>query len=204
VLKALRSLETRSPELTDKGTSGIFVSRNPTSGGTLMLRKLVRILGLVGILLPLAAVSAAPTDYEVQFPNGFRNWFAVNSMIVTKDSMMFDQIGGMHIVYINAKGRPTLEKGGPFPYPDGTVFADDVHEFSVKDGSYVEGNKKAVTVMVKDAKKYATTGGWGFQVWGGGDQSKPLVPDAAHAVKACFDCHTPQKDQDYTFSTYIP
>ena len=33
---------------------------------------------------------------------------------------------------------------------------------------------------------------------------KPLVPDAAHAVPACFECHTPQKAQDYTFSTYIP
>ena len=99
---------------------------------------------------------------------------------------------------------PILKKAGPFPYPDGTVFADDVHDFSVKDGSYVEGAKKAVTVMVKDSKKYATTGGWGFQVWAGGDPSKPLVPDAAHAVQACFVCHTPQKDQDYTFSTYIP
>jgi Cytochrome P460 len=169
-----------------------------------MLGKLVRIASLVGILLPLAAVSATPAGYEVSFPNGFRDWFVVNSMIVTKDSAMFDQIGGMHIIYVNAKGLPTLKKGGPFPYPDGTVFADDVHEFSVKEGSYVEGNKKAVTVMVKDAKKYATTGGWGFQVWGGGDPSKPLVPDAAHAIPACFECHTPQKAQDFTFSTYIP
>jgi hypothetical protein len=36
-----------------------------------------------------------------------------------------------------------MKKGRPSPYPDGTVFADDVHEFSVKDGSYVEGDKKA-------------------------------------------------------------
>ena len=43
---------------------------------------------------------------------------------------MFGQIGGMHIIYVNAKGLPTLKKGGPFPYPDGTVFADDVHDFS--------------------------------------------------------------------------
>jgi hypothetical protein len=122
-------------------------------------------------------------------------------MIVTKDSPMFEQIGGMHIVYLNMKGLPTLKKGGPFPYPDGTIFADDVHEFSMNDGSYVEGNKKAVTVMVKDAKRYAATGGWGFQVWAGGDPSKQLVTDAA---QACFACHVPQKAQDYTFSTYIP
>ena len=169
-----------------------------------MLRKLVSIFGLAGVLISLGAVSAKSVGDDVQFPNGFRDWFVVNSMIVTKDSPIFGQIGGMHIIYVNAKGLPTLKKGGPFPYPDGTVFADDVHEFSVKDGSYVEGSKKAVPVMVKDAKKYPSTGGWGFQVWAGGDPSKPLVPDSDHAIQACFACHTPQKEQDYTFSTYIP
>ena len=169
-----------------------------------MLRKLVSIIGLTGVLISLGAVSAKSVGDDVRFPNGFRDWFVVNSMIVTKDSPISGQIGGMHIIYVNAKGLPTLKKGGPLPYPDGTVFADDVHEFSVKDGSYVEGTKKAVTVMVKDAKKYPSTGGWGFQVWAGGDPSKPLLPDDAHSIPACFTCHTPQKSQDYTFSTYIP
>jgi hypothetical protein len=172
--------------------------------GALMLRKLISALGLAAGLTSLGTVSAMAADDAVPFPNGFRDWFAVNSMIVTKDSPIFGQIGGMHIIYVNAKGLPALKANGPLPYPDGTVFADDVHDFSVKDGAYVEGNKKAVTVMVKDAKKYAKTGGWGFQVWGGGDASKPLVPDAAHAIQACFVCHTQQKDHDYTFSTYIP
>ena len=54
---------------------------------------------------------------------------------VTKARPVFEKIGGMHMVYVNAKGWPTLKKGGPFPYPDGTVFADDVHDFSVKDGA---------------------------------------------------------------------
>jgi hypothetical protein len=161
-------------------------------------------LGLAGILLSLAGAPAQPPTDQVSFPNDFRNWFVVNSMIVTTDSRISAQIGGLHIIYANAKGLPTLKNGGPFPYPDGTVFADEVHEFSVKDGSYVEGEKKAVTVMVKDAKRYEATGGWGFQVWAKGDPSKPLVPDIAHAIKACFSCHVPQKSQDYTFSTYIP
>jgi hypothetical protein len=169
-----------------------------------MQRRYKGALGLAGLLISLATVSAQRSSDEVSFPDDFRKWFAVNSMIVTKDSPISSQIGGMHIIYVNATGLPTLKKGGPFPYPDGTVFADDVHEFSVKDGSYLEGDKKAVTVMVKDAKRYPTTGGWGFQVWAGGNPSKPLVPDANHAVQACFACHTPQKSQDYTFSTYIP
>src|SRR5271169_4529598 len=162
-----------------------------------MFRKLLRISVLVGICISLGAISTVSAGDDVPFPAGFRDWFAVNSMIVTKDSPIFAQIGGMHVIYVNAKGLPTLKAGGPFPYPDGTVFADDVHDFSVKDGSYVEGNKKAVTVMVKDAKKYAATGGWGFQVWAGGDPSKRLITDS---TQACFACHTPQKAQDYTFS----
>ena len=163
-----------------------------------------RILAIFVILWSLSAISAQSAGDGIRFPDEFRNWFVVNSMIVTKDSPIFSQIGGMHMIYVNARGLATLKRGGPFPYPDGTMFADDVHDFSIKSGSYVEGSKKAVTVMIKDAKKYSSTGGWGFQVWEGGDRTKPLVPDAAHAIKACFTCHIPQKNQDYTFSTYIP
>ena len=169
-----------------------------------MRYKLLRVLIVAVPLLLIVALAAQPTGEQVPFPKGFRDWFVVNSMIITKDSPIFDQLGGMHIIYVNAKGLPTLKKNGPFPYPDGTIFADDVHQFSLKDGAYVEGDKKVVAVMVKDSKKYSTTGGWGFQVWSGGDVAKPLVPDTAHSVEACFKCHTPQKDHDFTFSTYIP
>jgi hypothetical protein len=166
--------------------------------------KLAGVLGLALMLTLFGAPSTTSADDGVPFPTGFRNWFVVNSMTATKESPVFGHVDGMHIIYVNAKGLPTLKKGGPFPYPDGTIFADDVHEFSVKDGATVEGAKKVVTVMVKDATKYASTGGWGFQVWVAGDPSKPQVPDAAHAITACFACHTPQKAQGYVFSTYIP
>lgn len=187
----------------------IYTAKAHTAGsrdrkGTPMLRKLAGVLGLAVILTLFGTPSATSADDGVRFPNGFRDWFVVNSMSATKDIPVFGHVDGLHLIHVNAKGLPTLKKGGPFPYPDGTIFADDVHEFSVKDGATVEGAKKFVTVMVKDAKKYASTGGWGFQVWAAGDPSKPQVPDAAHAITACFVCHTPQKAQDYTFSTYIP
>ena len=71
----------------------------------------------------------------------------------------------------------------------------------MSDGSYVEGARKVIALMVKDAKKYAATGGWGFQAWAGGDPKKPVVTDAA---TQCFACHEPQKAHDYVYSTYIP
>jgi len=71
----------------------------------------------------------------------------------------------------------------------------------VVDGSYVEGGLKGLALMAKDSKKYAATGGWGFQFWAGGDSKKPIVTDA---TKQCFECHQPKKHQDYVYSTYIP
>ncbi len=94
-----------------------------------MLRKLIGIVGLSGILLSLGAASTISAGDDVSFPKLFRNWFGVNSMIVTQDSPIFGQLGGMHLIHVNAQGLQTLKNGGPFPYPDGTVFADDVHEF---------------------------------------------------------------------------
>lgn len=78
----------------------------------------------------------------------------------------------------------------------------DFEGFSaVDDGSYLEGTaRKAITLTVKDSKKYASTGGWGFQPWAGGDATKPIATDP---VKQCFSCHTPQKAQDFTFSKYL-
>ena len=128
-----------------------------------MLETFLRIFVLATTLVTMGAVATISAGDDVPFPTGFRDWFAVNSMIVTKDSPISAQIGGMHLIYVNAKGLPTLQAGGPFPYPDGTIFADDVHDFTVKDGSYVEGSKKAVTVMIKDAKKYSKNGDGAFK-----------------------------------------
>jgi len=161
-----------------------------------------KLRGFAAALAVVAIVGVAATavaDTKLAPPKGYRQWFHVNTAIVTKDSSMFDAIGGMHNVYVNAIGLKALKSGGT--YANGSVFASDVHEFSLDNGVYTEGNRKGVAVMVKDTKKYPATGGWGFQVWLGGDPTKPFVTDAA---TQCFGCHTPQKDHQYVFSSYIP
>lgn len=154
-------------------------------------------LPCAAVVLALTSLAAAAEDIEI--PDGYRNWFHVNTMIIDKASPLFSTLGGMHIVHVNAVGEAALKKGGP--YPDKTVFLTDLHEFTVSDGSYVEGPLKGLGIMIKDAKTYASTGGWGFQLWAGGDPKKPIVTDA---VKQCFECHQPKKNQDYVYSTYIP
>ena len=151
-------------------------------------------------LMALASVSAATGPPALTIPAGFQHWYLVNSMIITKDSPSFSAINGLHHIYVNDIGLPRLMKGGSTPYPEGTLFVDDVREVSLVDGAFLQGVRKAIPVMLKDSKKYASTGGWGFQAWAGGDPKKPLVTDA---VKSCFECHVPQKANDYTFSTYL-
>lgn len=148
-------------------------------------------------ILATTSMAAQPID-DIKPPSGYRNWFHVNTMIIDKDSPLFGILGGMHNVHVNAVGEAALKKGGP--YPDRTVFVTDLHEFTVSDGTTVMGARKALAVMVKDAKKFAATGGWGFQVFAGADK-KPIVKDP---VKECFECHMPKKSQDYVYSTYIP
>jgi len=156
---------------------------------------------LITATLALVAVTtiAAQSADDLKLPTGYRNWFHVNTMVVDKASPLFEGLGGMHNVYANPSAVAALKKGGP--YPNGSQFVTDLHDFTITDGSYVEGARKGVATMVKDSKKYASTGGWGFQFWAEGDAKKPQVTDAA---TQCFACHDPQKGQDYVYSKYIP
>jgi hypothetical protein len=52
--------------------------------------------------------------------------------------------------------------------------------------------------MVKDSKKYAATGGWGFADFTNGKPGN----EALH--KTCFSCHESAKNRDYVFTRYAP
>jgi hypothetical protein len=164
-----------------------------------VIKRSVR-LGLLSasVMGAVTAFAAASAD-DLRLPASFRNWYHVNTMVIDKGSPLFEAMGGMHNVYVDATGETALRNGEP--YPDKTVFVVDLHEFTVADGSYLEGPRKATAIMLKDKTKYAATGGWGFQAWAGGDPAKPMVTDPA---RQCFGCHQPRKDQDYVYSTYIP
>jgi cytochrome c551/c552 len=63
--------------------------------------------------------------------------------------------------------------------------------------SFVAGASTNVQLMVKDSKKYASTGGWGFAQFTNGK------PDAIVQQK-CFACHEPAKATDFVFTRYAP
>jgi hypothetical protein len=174
----------------DRSRNGTRWARIKSSAGLGLL--------FVAVVGTIAAIAAESAD-DLKLPASFRRWYHVNTIVIDKGSPLFEAMGGMHNVYINSTEENALEKGEP--YPDKTVFLVDLHEFIISDDSYVEGPRKATAIMLKDKKKYAATGGWGFQAWAGGDPTKPLVMDP---TKQCFECHQAKKDQDYVYSTYIP
>jgi Cytochrome P460 len=53
--------------------------------------------------------------------------------------------------------------------------------------------------MVKDSKKYATTGGWGFAHF-----NKDGKPGEKASMKTCFPCHDQIKVRDFVFTRYAP
>jgi hypothetical protein len=57
--------------------------------------------------------------------------------------------------------------------------------------SFVAGPATNVQVMVKDSKRYASTGGWGFAQFADGK----AAGEAVH--KTCFACPEPARHRDF-------
>ena len=153
--------------------------------------------------------------YGVKLPAGYRDWALISVASV-----------GAPVSDLRAKlGNDVAMKAyraGTLPFPDGTIIARLAWKQTVSEEnnrafgpaaekqlgaegaqkllsqSFVAGPALNVQFMVKDSKKYAATGGWGFAQF---DDGKPA--DEA-ALKTCFACHTPAKDRDFVFTHYSP
>lgn len=147
--------------------------------------------------LVLSALPAAAGD--VPYPEGYRGWHHVKSMVIQPGHGLYDAFGGIHHVYANPKAMQGYRAGR---FPDGAVIVFDLLEAPSAGGAVTEGPRKVVGVMHKDAKRHAGTGGWGFEGFKGDSRSERAV--GSDAAKACFACHAPQKDRDYVFSTLRP
>jgi hypothetical protein len=146
-------------------------------------------------LLASSVASADATNTAVPYPDGYRDWRHVKSMVIEEGHGLFAAFGGIHHLYANPKALEGYRTGR---FPDGAVIAFDLLEAPRADHAVTEGARKVLGVMHKDSKKYAATGGWGFEGFAAGDPARRAV--GADAKKACFDCHLSQKERDYVFS----
>lgn len=147
--------------------------------------------------LPIALPASAADAPPVRYPEGFRHWTHVKSMQILPGHPLYEAFGGVHHIYANAKALAGYRAGR---FADGSVIVFDLHDAKTEGGAVTAGARKIVGVMHKDAKAYATTGGWGFEGFKGDSRTERAV--GAQAATACFACHAAQKPRDYVFSAF--
>jgi hypothetical protein len=155
---------------------------------------------------PQAESNAAPI-YGITIPAGYREWrlISVNHLAGDKLKQVRAQLGNDIAIKAFREGK--------LPFPDGTIIAalhwneasSDENNKVLAVGfpglslqSSVAESAQNVQFMVKDSKKYAATGGWGFGDFKNGKPGNQALHET------CFPCHQPAKDRDYVFTRYAP
>jgi len=139
--------------------------------------------------------------YGVTVPVGFRNWEFVAP---SHEAGALDEL---RLIVVN-KGAMKAYRAKTLPFPNGTVLVKLAwkqvpltmpSDLSAPPQAYVPRDATTVQVMVKDAKRYASTGGWGY-----GRFINGKAADVAQH-QTCFSCHEANaKDHDYVFTQYAP
>jgi hypothetical protein len=167
---------------------------------------LVAVVALGGVVAYMAPASgqadgeAAPI-FGVKIPPGYRDWRLIS--VAHEEGNLNDLRAILgNDVAIKAAREAKL------PFPDGTIIARLAWDYVPlaesekafgRHQSFVAGPpKNGVQFMVKDSKKYASTGGWGFAHF---DDGKP-ANEAVH--NTCFSCHETVKARDFIFNRYSP
>jgi Cytochrome P460 len=157
---------------------------------------------------PQAGSEASPI-YGITIPAGYRDWRLISVKQLTGKTGKLRQLRAQLGNDIAIKAF----REGQLPFPDGAIIAalhwneasSDADNKVLAEGfpgvgleSSFAGDPVNVQFMVKDSKKYAATGGWGFADFTNGKPGN----EALHAK--CFPCHQPRKDRDYVFTHYAP
>src|SRR5882757_5586928 len=139
--------------------------------------------------------------FGIKIPSGYRDWRLIS--VAHEEGRLNDLRAILgNDVAIGAS------REGKLPFPDGTIIVrlawsyDRLEESSKAFGrpqTFVAGPpKNGVQFMVKDSRKYASTGGWRFAQFNDG---KP-ADEAMH--NTCYPCHAPVKARDFVFTRYAP
>jgi hypothetical protein len=183
-----------------------------------LTRRVLAVSAAAGIAATSAVVGgsaiSAQDKYTVQVPGGlafseFSGYEAWQVVSISQDGPLIAAILA-NPVMIDAYTAGVPGNGKPFP--DGSKMAK-VHwtpkKMEIFPAATVPGPQHDVDFMVKDSKRFADSGGWGYAVFeydaasdtfrpGSLDDSPPQGNDA----KCGFACHTIAKTRDYVFTDY--
>jgi len=170
-----------------------------------LLIVVVTVAGVVASMAPASGQAdgeAAPI-FVTKIPPGYRDWKLIS---VAHEEGDLNDIRAI-------LGNDTAIKAyreGKFPFPEGTIIAriawsyvasEENNKVFGRPQSFVPGPAPDwyLQFMVKDSKKYAATGGWGFAQF-----NKDGKPADEAVLKNCFSCHAAIKARDLVFTHYAP
>src|SRR6201992_2504059 len=119
--------------------------------------------GVVALTAPAANQESAPI-FVTEIPRGYRDWKLVSVAHEEGNFHSFSAVLGNDLAI-------QAYREGKLPFPDGAIIAAlhyrhvpsaENNKVFGQDQSFVPGDPTNIQFMVKDSKKYATTGGWGF------------------------------------------
>jgi uncharacterized SAM-binding protein YcdF (DUF218 family) len=161
-------------------------------------RRRVIILALAATWIVTWSLSSwAWSDDAIPYPSGYRQWAHVKSALIGPQSPFFESFGGIHHIYANEKAMQGYRSGR---FPDGSVIVFDLLEARESAGVTTEGPRLRIGLMVKSSKRYAETGGWGYEGFRGDSQTDRSL--TTEGRKGCYNCHAQRKDNDFVFSAF--
>jgi hypothetical protein len=174
----------------------------------------------VGITVSLAilatgAAMSAQDRYTVKVPNGlgfaefkgYETWQTIN--VSHSGPHLAVILGNPAMINAYKAGIP----GNGKPFPDGARMAK-IHWVATKKETtpgqpLVGGTLHDVDFMVKDSKRFADGGGWGYGAFRydpASDSFTPATtadqPPQGNDARCGVGCHTVVKNQDYVFTEY--
>jgi hypothetical protein len=140
--------------------------------------------------------------FGVELPAGYREWQVISVAHEAGKNNDIRAILGNDIA-VNAF------RNNVRPFPDGTIVARLAYEYVAseqnnaifgREQSFVAGKPTNVQISVKDSKKYANSGGWGYGQFENG-KPNPNV----QLMNTCFACHNRLSGaRDLVFTDYAP
>ncbi len=226
LLKQCKAVRGKSNSLSGSGNflSGYQISGKlevsmKTTSLLLVIAVVAIAIGLKTLVSGLADKDDAPIFLN-DVPQGYRDWklIAVSRLTTSNGSGPAakpdtPKSGSQLRAELGNDIAIKAYREGKLPFPDGAIIValhwDEVS--SEKNNrvlaqgfpdagiqSFVPGSGLNMQFMVKDSKKYAATGGWGFGDFTHGKPSDEKV------MKTCFACHMPAKNHDFVFTRYAP
>lgn len=170
---------------------------------------LVALATVAGVAASTATISRRVEAQESaaifvkEIPAGYRDWKVVSVAHEAGDLNDIRAVLGNDIAI-------KAYRDGKLPFPEGAIVgriawsyvaSEENNKALGREQSFVAGSptETYLQFMVKDSKKYAATGGWGYSSF-----NQDGKPSDEATMKGCFPCHQKITGRDFIFTKYTP